>query len=297
MAYCLGITGVDPIAENLMFERFLNAECDTISFSVRIDVEKGSKKLLVDYASDKYGNGMPMLLEMMDILIKEWVELSIIKDTIKNISSSKGKKIDLAGIDKNDPTVFELLLSSDIEGISCFDKDTALYEAISPKNMDDLMAAITLDRPLPEEYVGKYLCNIKNPQYINYECSELAPILSTTYGCVIYQEQVMRILQDIGGFSTEKSDLCRRDLSKRKSSTIGNMREDFVYGAISSKTIGADTANTIFDELWDEARYCFNKSHVAAFSLMIYEMAWLKAYFRLEFMEAVEKYRGMKSDI
>ena len=75
------------------------------------------------------------------------------------------------------------------------------------------------------------------------------------------------------------------------------MREDFVYGATSSKIIGADTANTIFDELWDETRYCFNKSHVAAFSLMIYEMAWLKAYFKLEFMEAVEKYIGMKSDI
>ncbi len=150
---------------------------------------------------------------------------------------------------------------------------------------------------MSEEHVGKYLYNIKNTQNITYECPELEPILSTTYGCVIYQEQIMRILQEIGGFSPEKSDLCRRDLSKRKQSTLGEMREEFAYGATSSKIVGVDAANAIFDMLWDKARYSFNKSHVAAFSLMIYEMAWLKVYFRSEFMETVKKYRGMKTEI
>ncbi len=323
VAYCLGITGVEPIKEELLFERYLNIERESPSYCIRIDVEKGAKSLIFDYLSEKYGSGMPKFLEMLDISIKEWVELSIIKDTLENISRSKGAKIDIEGIGNSDAAVFELLLSSETDGIFYFDKEdphsfstwwhlddngkwheyhdpmvaenTVLFETIRPKNMDELMAAIALDRPLPEEHVWKYLHNIKNPQNITYECQELEAILATTYGCVIYQEQIMRILQDIGGFSPEKSDLCRRDLSKRKQSTIGEMREDFVYGATTSKIIGVDTANALFNELWDVARYSFNKSHVAAFSLMIYEMAWLKLHYAGEFKEASEKYKGMKS--
>ncbi|ADL36494.1 DNA polymerase III-associated protein (plasmid) [Butyrivibrio proteoclasticus B316] len=325
VAYCLGITGVDPIKENLLFERYLNMGRETPSYCIRIDVEKGAKPLIFGYLTEMYGSGMPKLLKMADISIKEWVELSIIKDTLEIISRSKRERIDIVRIDKTDPAVFELLLSGETNGILFFDKDdphsystwwhlddngkwheyheplvagnAALYEVIRPKNMDELMAAITLDRPLSEEHIEKYLRNIKNSQYITYECPELETILSTTYGCVIYQEQIMRILQDLGGFSPEKSDLCRRDLSKRKQFTIGEMREEFVYGATSSKIVGMDVANAIFDMLWDKARYSFNKSHVAAFSLMIYEMAWLKLYYRSEFMEAAEKYRGIKSDI
>ncbi len=325
VSYCLGITRIDPIKENLSFERFLNIEKESQSYCIRIDAEKGGKPLIFDYLSEKYGSGMPELLEMLEVSIKEWVELSIVKDTLENISGSKGERIDLAGIDEDDPAVFDHLLSGDTEGIFFFDKNDPhsystwwhlddngkwheyheplvaknadLYEAIRPKNMDELMAAIALDRPLPEEHVGKYLHNIKNPQNITYECQVLEAILATTYGCVIYQEQLMRILQDIGGFSPEKSDLCRRDLSKRMQSTLEEWREDFVNGATSSKIIGTDTASAIFNELWDAARCSFNKSHVAAFSLMIYEMAWLKVHYRSEFMEAVEKYRGKKSDI
>ncbi|SEL07233.1 DNA polymerase III alpha subunit [Pseudobutyrivibrio ruminis] len=326
VAYCLGITRVDPIEESLSFERYLNIERETPSYCIRIDVQRGGRSLIFEYLSEKYGSGMPGLLKMLDISIKECVELSIIKDAIdNNISSSKGRRIEIAGIDKNDPAVFELLASDETEGILYFDRydphtyttwcrpddngnwheyhvplvteDAVLFETIWPKTMDELMAAISLDRCLPEEHVGKYLHNIKNQQLITYECSELEPILHTTYGCVIYQEQVMLILQDIGGFSPEKSDLCRRLLSKRHHLAVEDYRVDFVNGAKEKTGIVAPVANAIYEVLWDEARYCFNKSHIASFSLMIYEMAWLKVYFRSEFMEAVEKYRGLKSEI
>ena len=325
VAYCLGITRVDPIKESLSFERYLNIERETPPYCIRIDVEKGARSLIFEYLSEKYGSGMPGLLKMLDISIKECVELSIIKDAIDSISSSKGRRIEIAEIDKNDPAVFELLISGETEGILYFDRydphtyttwwhpddngnwheyheplvteDAVLFETIWPKTMDELMAAISLDRFLPEEHVGKYLHNIKNQQLITYECSELEPILRTTYGCVIYQEQVMRILQDIGGFSPEKSDLCRRLLSKRHHLAVEDYRVDFVNGAKEKTSLDASTANAIYDVLWDKSRYCFNKAHVEAFSLMIYEMAWLKVYFRSEFMEAVEKYRGLKSEI
>ncbi|WP_044934419.1 hypothetical protein [Pseudobutyrivibrio sp. LB2011] len=325
VAYCLGITRVDPIEENLSFERYLNIERETPSYCIRIDVQRGGRFLIFEYLSEKYGSGMPGLLKMLDISINECVELSIIKDAIDNISSGKGQRIEIAGIDKNDPAVFELLASDETEGILYFDRcdphtyltcwrpddngnwheyheplvteDVTLFETIRPKTMDELMAAISLDRFLPEEHVVKYLHNIKNQQFITYECSELEPILLTTYGCVIYQEQVMRILQDIGGFSPEKSDLCRRLLSKRHHLAVEDMRVDFMNGAKEKTGIDAPVANAIYEVLWDEARYCFNKSHVASFSLMIYEMAWLKVYFRSEFIKAVEKYRGLKSEI
>ena len=255
VAYCLGITRVDPIKESLSFERYLNIERETPSYCIRIDVEKGARSLIFAYLSEKYGSGMPGLLKILDISIKECVELSIIKDAIAN---SKGQIVEIAEIDKNDPAVFELLISGETEGILYFDRydphtyttwwhpddngnwheyheplvteDAVLFETIWPKTMDELMAAISLDRFLPEDHVGKYLHNIKNQQLITYECSELEP-------------------------------------------------------------------NAIYDVLWDKSRYCFNKAHMEAFSLMIYEMAWLKVYFRSEFMEAVEKYRGLKSEI
>lgn len=123
VAYCLGITGIDPIKEDLIFERYLNSEKETHSYGIRIDVEKGAKTLIFDHLAEKFGEGMPKLLEMADIHIRERVELSIIKETIENISKNKGINIDLSAIDENDPDVYKYLCSGATEGIYFFDKD------------------------------------------------------------------------------------------------------------------------------------------------------------------------------
>ena len=138
---------------------------------------------------------------------------------------------------------------------------------------------------------------------IKYECPDLEPILRPTCGCLIYQEQIMWILQVLGGFSTDQSDICRRALAKKQYSVIDKMRRQFVEGAVSTVSgyftnrIYEDEANAIYDRLCEEAPYCFNKSHAAAFSLMIYDMAWLKYHFRPEFQDVIKKYKGLKSDI
>ena len=281
VAYCLGITGVDPVKENLIFERYLNMERETFFYGIRIDVEKGAKALIFDYLSEKYGRGMPILLEMAGIHINESVELSIIKETIENVTKETGKVIDISAIDHNDKVVLEQFLICEIK----------------PGSMDELMALISLDRPLPKEYVASYLHNKADPQSISYECPDMEFILGSTYGCLIYQEQVMWILQALGGFSPDQSDLCRRDLSKREYCFNSERRRQFVEGAVATghgiftTRIDEDTANAIYDRLCEDAPCCFNKAHVAAYSLMIYEIAWLKYYYGTEFQKVVEKYK------
>lgn len=331
VAYCLGITEVDPLREDLIFERYLNSEKETHSYGIRIDVEKGAKTLIVGYLAEKYGEGMPKLLEMADIHIRERVELSIIKETIENISKNKGINVDLSAIDKNDPDVYKYLCSGATEGVYFFDKDDphtyttggwfddemkchkyhppivmedeGLFRAIMPKTMNELMAYLCLDRRLPEELVERYVHNKNNPDCITYECPDLEPILDYTYGCLVYQEQVMWILQVLGGFSPEQSDLCRRALSKKQSSITEGMRKQFVEGATSTvpgyfaNRIDEDTAVAIYDKLCYGAPYCFNKTHAVTETMMIYDMEWLNYYYSSEFQEAAEKYKDIKSDV
>ena len=325
VAYCLGITEVDPLKEDLIFERYLNSEKETHSYGIRIDVEKGAKDLIYEYISKKYGEGMPKLLEMADINIKESVELSIIKETLEKILENKGVNVNLSAIDKNDPDVYKYLCSGATEGVFYLDKDDThtyttgrwldnemkwhefypfivmedegLFKAIQPKTMNELMAFLCLDRRLPEEVVERYVHNKNNPDSITYECPDLEPILEPTYGCLVYQEQVMRILQVLGEFSPEQSDFCRRALSKKQSSVIDRMKKQFAEGAISTvpgyftNLIDEDTADAIFDKLSNGAPYCFNKAHAVTEAMKIYDMVWLKYYYSTEFREATEKYK------
>ncbi len=301
VAYSLGITGVDPIKNNLLFERYLNTERESFLYGIQIDVDMKGKQRILDYLIDKYGKGMPGLLELLDIRFKGVVELSIIKDTIENISIEMGRAINIAEIDHNDQTIYESLCVDDIYGDFRFN-NKELFAAIKPESFDELMALISLDRPLPEEHIEQYVHNKRNPQNISYECPDLESLLGSTYGCLIYQEQIMWILQILGGFTPEESDFGRRALSKKQQPVINIMREQFVDGATATipgyfkSGITEDVANEIYDMLCKAAPCCFNKSHAAAFALLIYEMAWLKYYYKTEYEEATEKYKVVNSD-
>lgn len=241
--------------------------------------------------------GMPKFLEMSDIHIKERVELSIIKETIENISKNRGVNVDLSAIDKNNPDVYKYLCSGEAEGVFFFDKDEELFRAIMPRTMNELIAYLCLDRRLPKEFVEKYIHNKNKPDSITYECPDLEPILDSTYGCLVYQEQVMQILQVLGGFSPEQSDFCLRALSKRQRSVTDEMRKQFVEGATSTvpgyfaNRIDENTAGAIYDKLCYGAPYCFNKAHAVTEAMMIYDMVWLKYNYASEFEEASAKVR------
>lgn len=170
-----------------------------------------------------------------------------------------------------------------------------LLNAMHPGNMEELIAFFSWDRPgIPDDIINCYLQNKSDPTQIVYEVPELEPILKETYGCLIYQEQIDRIVHEIGGFTLDKSESVRRDVAKRKQSGLRKTRESFIKGnkeekipGCVSKGISEDTANTIFDRIYDQAPYCFNKAHAAAIAFMAYSMAWLKYHYRGEYAEVI----------
>ena len=165
--------------------------------------------------------------------------------------------------------------------------------------MEDLIARISMDRPGLEERCSTYIENKNNPENINYECKELEPILAPTYGCIVYQEQIMQILNSLGGFSPEQSDSVRRGMSKRKLSFNVEERHTFIFGnkekgipGCIANGIGEDVAEKIYDDMWKAAGYVFNKAHAAAYATMVYRMAWLKRYYSEEYMAAVRQFEA-----
>lgn len=337
VAYSLGITKVDPIKNKLLFERFLNSESQSSTYGIRIDVEKGAKAQILDYISEKYGSEMPKILEMADIEINECIDLSIIKETVKIIWQNWCIDIDISSIDLNDTEVYDYFSEKARYGVFCFDENyeamtyayifhdvinisdnrklwneylvplvyrsNALFKRIEPNSFNEFAAAMSLDRPGTEKCIEKYKINKNNPDKIIYECPELESILSETYGCVIYQEQVMKILQEMAGFSPVQSNKCRRALSKREIEKIKEYRIRFVNGnqeenipGCISNGISETVAKAVFDCLYLDAPYSFNKAHAICYSRMVYTMVWLKYYFESEFQEAIDIWRNMENN-
>ena len=165
---------------------------------------------------------------------------------------------------------------------------------LKPESLEDLTAGISLYRPGPMQFISKYLKGKNDPANITYHCPQLEPILKPTYGCMVYQEQVMQIVRDLGGYTMGRSDLVRRAMSKKKADVMKRERRNFVYGneeedveGCIRKGISEKAANTIFDEMMDFAEYAFNKSHAAAYAVVSYETAWLKYHYPVEFMAAL----------
>ncbi len=217
-------------------------------------------------------------------------------EALVNKNRGEGDLFDIKKIDYNDQKVYDLISSARTEGV--FQLESAgmksFMKELKPRNLEDIIAGIALYRPGPMEFIPQYVKGKNQAGHITYECPQLEPILSPTYGCIVYQEQVMQIVRDLAGYSYGRSDLVRRAMSKKKGSVMIKERKSFVYGNEEEGVPGCirngipeAVANHIYDEMMDFAKYAFNKSHAAAYAVVSYETAYLKCYYPVEFMAAL----------
>ena len=222
--------------------------------------------------------------------------LTVIRDAVALAQKSAGKVINMDEIDYDDKEVYDSVGSGRTDGI--FQLESAgmksFMKELKPQNLEDVIAGISLYRPGPMDFIPQYIRGKDHPETITYDCPQLEPILAPTYGCIVYQEQVMQIVRDLAGYTLGRSDLLRRAMSKKKGDVMQKERQSFVYGNADEGvpgciTNGIDekTANKIYDEMIDFAKYAFNKSHAAAYAVVAYQTAWLKYYYPVEFMAAL----------
>lgn len=224
--------------------------------------------------------------------------LTVIQNAVRLVNKKlpEGPKIDIDKIEFDDKNVFALIAAAKTEGI--FQLESAgmksFMKELKPQIFEDIIAGISLYRPGPMDFIPKYIKGKNESDSIVYECPQLEPILSPTYGCIVYQEQVMQIVRDLAGYSYGRSDLVRRAMSKKKASVMEKERHNFVYGNEEENVQGCikngiseSVANHIFDDMTDFAKYAFNKSHAAAYAMISYQTAYLKWYYPLEFMAAL----------
>ena len=221
--------------------------------------------------------------------------LTVIQNAVRNIEKSQHVKIDVEQIDFHDKAVLDYIGLGKTEGI--FQLESAgmsnFMKELRPSSLEDLIAGISLYRPGPMDFIPAYIKGKQNPSQVTYKCKELEPILAPTYGCIVYQEQVMQIVRDLAGYTLGRSDMVRRAMSKKKASVMEKERKNFVYGneeehvpGCVSKGVDPLIANQIFDEMTDFANYAFNKSHAAGYAVIAYQTAWLKYYYPVEYMAA-----------
>ncbi|MCC8101667.1 MAG: DNA polymerase III subunit alpha [Clostridiales bacterium] len=222
--------------------------------------------------------------------------LTVIQNAVKLAEKSSGLSIDIDAIDFNDKAVYDSLATGKTDGVFQLESTGMknFMKELKPQSLEDVIAGISLYRPGPMDFIPKYIYGKNHPEDIKYDCPQLEPILEPTYGCIVYQEQVMQIVRDLGGYTLGRSDLVRRAMSKKKASVMAKERQNFVYGneeegvpGCIANGIDEKTANAIFDEMTDFARYAFNKSHAAAYAVVAYQTAWLKYYYPVEFMAAL----------
>ncbi len=224
--------------------------------------------------------------------------LTVIRDAVNNIKMTCGIDVDMDNIDMNDPETYRMISQGDTDGV--FQLESAgmkeFMKELKPSSIEDIIAGISLYRPGPMDSIPQYIAN-KNSGSINYKHPLLENILNVTYGCIVYQEQVMQIVRELGGYSLGRADLVRRAMSKKKTEVMEQERKNFVYGikdkdgnveveGAMSRGIDEKTAISIFDEMMDFAKYAFNKSHAAAYAFVSYQTAWLKCHYPTEFYAA-----------
>ncbi len=221
--------------------------------------------------------------------------LTVIRDALALIRADHGIDIDIDHIDYDDKKIFEYIGTGKTDGI--FQLESAgmksFMKELKPANLEDVIAGVSLYRPGPMDFIPLYIKG-KNSGEISYLTPELVPILKPTYGCIVYQEQVMQIVRDLGGYTLGRSDLVRRAMSKKKQSVMEKEKANFVYGnpeeqvpGCASKGISEAVASAIYDQMLDFAKYAFNKSHAACYAVVAYQTAFLKYYYPVEFMAAL----------
>lgn len=238
------------------------------------------------------------LVEELGLLKMDFLglrNLTVIKDAIELIEESTGKKIDIDNIDLNDKKVLDYIGTGKTDGI--FQLESAgmksFMKELKPQNLEDIIAGISLYRPGPMDFIPEYISG-KNSGETRYLTPELEPILAPTYGCIVYQEQVMQIVRDLGGYTLGRSDLVRRAMSKKKQSVMEKERQNFVYGNPDENVPGCvahgiseEVASSIYDRMMDFAKYAFNKSHAACYAVVAIQTAYLKYYYPVEYMAAL----------
>ena len=222
--------------------------------------------------------------------------LTVIQNAVKMIEQSTGVFLDMQKIDYNDKKVLDSLGTGRTDGV--FQLESAgmknFMKELKPQSLEDVIAGISLYRPGPMDFIPQYIRGKNRPDTIRYDCPQMEPILKPTYGCIVYQEQVMQIVRDLAGYTLGRSDLVRRAMSKKKASVMAKERQNFVYGNVEegvpgciANGISEEIANKIYDEMTDFAKYAFNKSHAAAYAVVSYQTAYLKYYYPVEFMAAL----------
>ena len=222
--------------------------------------------------------------------------LTVLKNAADMAEKNYGVTIDIDHIDFDDKNIFDLLGTGKTEGV--FQLESAgmknFMKELKPRNLEDIIAGIALYRPGPMDFIPAYIRGKNNAEKITYDCPQLEPILAPTYGCIVYQEQVMQIVRDLAGYTLGRSDLVRRAMSKKKQSVMEQERKNFVYGNPKENVPGCiangideKVAHKIYDEMIDFAKYAFNKSHAAAYAVIAYQTAYLKYYYPLEYMAAL----------
>ena len=222
--------------------------------------------------------------------------LTVIQNAVHLIEQDTGVHLDMQQIDYNDKKVLDSLGTGRSDGV--FQLESAgmknFMKELKPQSLEDVIAGISLYRPGPMDFIPQYIRGKNRPDTIRYDCPQLEPILKPTYGCIVYQEQVMQIVRNLAGYTLGRSDLVRRAMSKKKASVMEKERQNFVYGneaegvpGCIANGIDEATANKIYDEMIDFAKYAFNKSHAAAYAVVSYQTAYLKYYYPVEFMAAL----------
>lgn len=221
--------------------------------------------------------------------------LTVIQNAVL-LARRKQPELNINQIDYNDQKVLDYIGTGKTDGV--FQLESAgmkgFMKELKPHNLEDVIAGISLYRPGPMDFIPQYIRGKNDSSSIKYDCPQLEPILAPTYGCIVYQEQVMQIVRDLAGYSLGRSDLLRRAMSKKKAAVMEKERKIFIYGDEETGVPGCikngideQTANKIYDEMIDFAKYAFNKSHAAAYAVVSYQTAWLKYYFPVEYMAAL----------
>lgn len=222
--------------------------------------------------------------------------LTVIQNAQKLVEKSTGRTLDMDRIDYDDRAVLDSIGTGKTEGVFQLESGgmKAFMKELKPQSLEDIIAGISLYRPGPMDFIPQYIRGKNNPDTITYDCPELMPILEPTYGCIVYQEQVMQIVRALAGYTLGRSDLLRRAMSKKKAAVMEKERQNFVYGNEEEGVPGCikngipeKVANKIYDDMIDFAKYAFNKSHAAAYAVVSYQTAYLKHYYPVEFMAAL----------
>ncbi len=213
--------------------------------------------------------------------------LTIIDDAVKMIKERK-PDFDIETVDLSDKKTYELISSGQTSGVFQLESSgmRAMLTNLCPESIDDILAAIALYRPGPMESIPKYIEGKNNPEKVEYAHPLLEPILRPTYGCIVYQEQVMNIFRTVAGFSFGRADIVRRAMSKKKASALAAERDNFISGA-SERGVDSETAEKLFEDMSSFASYAFNKSHAAAYAMLSFRTAYLKAHYPREYFSAL----------